>query len=86
MRIVGFETNNALRRGVIEGDQVIDLQAVDAKVPNDLGEWLRANKGDLKPLGELAKKAPVAAYRPLKSLKYALPVARPGKILCLGLN
>ena len=34
----------------------------------------------------LAKTAPAAARRPLAGLKYALPVARPGKIICLGLN
>jgi len=86
MKIVGFEANNALRLGVIEGDEVIDLQAADAQAPNDLGEWLRRGNGDLKPLADLAKKAPASARRPLKGLKYALPVARPGKILCLGLN
>ncbi len=86
MKVVGFELNNEPRLGVIEGDQVIDLQAADPKVPNDLGEWLRANNGDLKPLGERAKKAPASARLPLEGLKYALPVARPGKILCLGLN
>ncbi len=86
MKIVGFELNGGLRLGVIEGDTVIDLQAVDAKAPNDLGAWLRNNNGDLKPLAELAKKAPAAARRPLKGIKFALPVAHPGKIVCLGLN
>lgn len=86
MKIVGFESNKGLRLGVIEGDQVIDLQAVDANLPTDLAEILRVNNGDLTPLAELAKKAPAAARVPLKGLKYALPVARPGKILCLGLN
>jgi 2-keto-4-pentenoate hydratase/2-oxohepta-3-ene-1,7-dioic acid hydratase in catechol pathway len=86
MKIVGFEKGNALHLGVIEGDQVIDLQAVDSKVPADLAEILRANNGDLKPLAELAKKAPASARVPLAGLKYALPVAKPGKILCLGLN
>ena len=86
MKIVGFESDNTLHLGVVEGDQVIDLQAVDAKVPSDLGEWLRLHNGDLKPLAELVKKAPASAHRPLKGLKYGLPVTRPGKILCLGLN
>jgi acylpyruvate hydrolase len=86
MKIVGFEANNGLRLGVVEGDTVIDLQAVDAAVPSDLGEVLRRGNGDLKPLAELAKKAPASARRPLAGLKYALPVARPGKIICLGLN
>ena len=75
-----------MRLGIVEGDQVIDLQAVDPKVPTDLGAALAANNGDLKPLAEIAKRAPASARRPLKGLKFGLPVARPGKILCLGLN
>jgi len=86
MKIVGFEADGGLRLGVVEGDQVIDLQAVDAKVPNDLGAVLAASNGDLKPLGDIAKRAPASARRPLKGLKFGLPVARPGKIICLGLN
>ena len=86
MKIVGFESNEGLRLGVVEGDQVIDLQAVDAKVPGNLADVLKANNGDLKPLADLAKRAPAGARKPLAGLKYALPVARPGKIICLGLN
>jgi 2-keto-4-pentenoate hydratase/2-oxohepta-3-ene-1,7-dioic acid hydratase in catechol pathway len=86
MKFVGFEGNNGLRLGVVEGDAVIDLQAVDANVPTDLGEALRKNNGDLKSLSDLAKKAPASARHPLAGLKYGLPVARPGKIICLGLN
>jgi acylpyruvate hydrolase len=86
MKIVGFEAEGGLRLGVVEGDQVIDLQAVDAKVPADLGAVLATNNGDLKSLGDIAKRAPASARRPLKGLKFGLPVAKPGKILCLGLN
>ena len=86
MKIVGFEANGGARLGVVEGDNVIDLQSVDANVPIDLGEALRRSNGDLKALGDLAKKAPASARRPLAGLKFALPVARPGKIVCLGLN
>jgi len=86
MKIVGFKTQAGLRLGVVEGDQVIDLQEVDAKAPNDLGEWLRWNSGDLTPIADLVKRAPTAARRPLDGITYALPVARPGKIVCLGLN
>ena len=86
MKIVGFQANNGVRLGVVEGDSVIDLQAVDANLPTDLGEVLRHGNGDLKPLADLAKKAPASARLPLAGLKYALPVARPGKIICLGLN
>jgi 2-keto-4-pentenoate hydratase/2-oxohepta-3-ene-1,7-dioic acid hydratase in catechol pathway len=86
MKIVGFRTQEGLRLGVIEGDRVIDLQAVDSSVPNDLAAVLRQHNGDLRPIGELAKRAPASAKRPLAGLAYALPVARPGKVICLGLN
>src|SRR5471030_701766 len=86
MKIVGFEANNGLRLGVVEGDAVIDLQAADAAAPTDLGEALRASNGDLKGLADLAKKAPASTRRPLAGLKYGFPVAKPGKIICLGLN
>ena len=86
MKIVGFETGGSLRLGVVEGDQVIDLQAVDANVPSNLADVLAGNGGDLSALAGLARRAPASARHPLAGLKYALPVSRPGKILCLGLN
>ena len=84
MKILGFETNGGLHLGVVEGDQVIDLQAIDRSLPNDLGEVLR--RGDLASLADIAKRAPASARRPLEGLRYGLPVARPGKVICLGLN
>jgi 2-keto-4-pentenoate hydratase/2-oxohepta-3-ene-1,7-dioic acid hydratase in catechol pathway len=86
MKIVAFEGQGGPRIGVVERDQVVDLQAVEPKVPNDLGDWLAKTNGDTKQLGEIAKRAPASARQPLAGIKYALPVARPGKIVCLGLN
>ena len=86
LKIIGFEKDRALRLGVVEGDSVIDLQAVEPRLPSDLGRWLAENDGALAPLGEIAKRAPSSARLPLASLTFALPVARPGKIICLGLN
>jgi acylpyruvate hydrolase len=86
MNIVSFEANGQMRLGVVEGDAVVDLQAADGSLPGDLGEVLRRSNGDLVPLADLASKAPASARRSLSGLKFALPVARPGKIICLGLN
>jgi len=86
MKIVGFERDGAARLGVVDGDNIVDLQAVDPRIPGDLGEWLAANGGELKPLADVAKRAPASARRPLAGLTFGLPVARPGKIVCLGLN
>jgi acylpyruvate hydrolase len=86
MKIVAFTSEKVPRLGMVEGDQAIDLSAADGNAPTDLGEWLAAHDGDLKPLTDLAKRAPASAHRPLSGLKYGLPIARPGKIICLGLN
>ncbi len=85
MKIVSFEDGGP-HLGVVEGDNVIDLQAADASAPTGLGDWLRRSNGDLKALADLAAKAPASARRPLAGLKFALPVRTPGKIICLGLN
>jgi len=85
MKIVGFTTDD-LRLGIVEGDHVIDLQAVDPSLPNDLAAVLRQHNGDFNPLADIASGAPTSAKRPLAGLQFALPVARPGKIICLGLN
>lgn len=86
MKVVGFEASNGTRLGIVDGESVIDIQSVDANVPIDLAEILRRSDGGLAAIADLARKAPVSARRPLSGLKYALPVARPGKIICLGLN
>jgi len=36
MKIVGFEAEGRPRLGVVEGDNVVDLQAVDGMLPADL--------------------------------------------------
>jgi acylpyruvate hydrolase len=86
MKIVGFASGTGSRLGIVEGEEVIDLQAVDPGLPGDLAALLRRNNGDLAPLADLARRAPASARRPLNGLIYALPVAHPGKIVCLGLN
>src|SRR5689334_12915026 len=86
MKIVAFKAQDGRRLGVVESDQLIDLQAADAKAPRDLGDWLRQGHGDLSPIADLAKRAPASARVPLKGITYAPPVGVPGKIVCLGLN
>jgi 2-keto-4-pentenoate hydratase/2-oxohepta-3-ene-1,7-dioic acid hydratase in catechol pathway len=86
MKIVAFEGQSGPHLGVVEGDQVVDLQAIDNKLPRDLGEYLAKNNGDTRPLADIAKRASASVRMPLSSIKYALPVGHPGKIICLGLN
>ena len=76
MKIVGFEANGGLHLGVVEGDQVIDLQAVDAAIPGDLAEVLRRNNGDLTPLKDAAKRR--ARARAVRSPGSNTPCRWPG--------
>jgi 2-keto-4-pentenoate hydratase/2-oxohepta-3-ene-1,7-dioic acid hydratase in catechol pathway len=86
MKIVGFKSGGERRLGLVEGDNVIDLAAADHSAPRDLGDWLARAGGDLSAMADAARRAPASARIPLKSLQYDLPVARPHKIICLGLN
>jgi len=86
MKIVAFEGQGGPRLGIVEGNEVVDLNAADTSLPTDLGEWLAKHNGETKPLADLAKRAPASARRPLAGLTYALPIGRPGKVICLGLN
>jgi 2-keto-4-pentenoate hydratase/2-oxohepta-3-ene-1,7-dioic acid hydratase in catechol pathway len=86
MKIVGFIAEGAPRLGVVEDEVVIDLNAVDNRLPGNLADVLAADKGDLSALADIAKRAPASAHRLLETITYGYPVARPGKIICLGLN
>src|SRR5262249_47189410 len=86
MKIVGFESSKGTRLGVVDEDKVIDLQAVDSKLPTNLADVLAKSRGSLKPIRDLVKRAKSSARVPLKGLKFALPVSRPPKVICLGLN
>ncbi|MPZ56287.1 MAG: FAA hydrolase family protein [Rhizobiales bacterium] len=85
MKIVGFRADGARRIGIVDGDNVIDIQSVDQSAPRDLSVWLQRNS-DLTSLADLAKRAPASARRPLEGLHFDMPVGNPGKIVCLGLN
>jgi acylpyruvate hydrolase len=86
MKIAGFQLDGSLHLGIIAGNEIVDLQAADRKIPADLGAWLAANNGDVSQLARLAAKAPASARRPLDKIVFGLPVARPGKVICIGLN
>jgi acylpyruvate hydrolase len=86
MKIIGFEESGQFRIGIVDRDEVVNLQEIDNRIPTNLADWLRDRDGDLKPLAAIARRAPASARRPLSRIKFSLPVARPNKIICLGLN
>jgi acylpyruvate hydrolase len=84
MRVISFVGPDSPRLGIVEGDVVVDLTAVDPAAPCDLREVLCA--GRLPELERLARAAAPDARRPLDEVQLGLPMACPGKVVCLGLN
>jgi acylpyruvate hydrolase len=72
--------------GLVEGDSVIDLAAADASLPKDLAALIAAGPSALAGVKAAAGKAPASARLALAAVKAALPIARPSKFICVGLN
>ena len=84
MKFVSFKQQGSLRLGVVTEGGVIDLNAAQPQVPADLGAALLQGI-DLQ-AAAIAAIASDAPRLSLEGMEYAAPVARPGKIICLGLN
>ncbi len=84
MKLVAFDRQDGPGLGVVEGDSVIDLSAIDRNAPRELGAVLRG--AGLASLAAIATKATSAQKVPLAGISYRMPVETPGKIICLGLN
>lgn len=67
---------------LVEGDQAWNLTALDIAVGADLQAMI---DGQVDPAALSARKNEVAS-EPVSSITPAMPVAKPGKIICLGLN
>lgn len=67
---------------LVEGDQAWNLTALDSAVGADLQAMI---DGQVDPAALSARKSEVAC-EPVLSITPAMPVAKPGKIICLGLN
>jgi acylpyruvate hydrolase len=74
MRFISYAAGGKSGLAVRKGNDLIDLGAVD------LGEALRKDQ-----LKDLASSAKGQVLDP-KTIKYRPPIARPGKIVCIGLN
>jgi 2-keto-4-pentenoate hydratase/2-oxohepta-3-ene-1,7-dioic acid hydratase in catechol pathway len=86
MKLMMYEKAGGTALGLLEGDSVIDLAAADPGLPKDLAGLIAAGPGALAGVKAAGAKAPASAKVPLAAVKAALPVARPPKFICVGLN
>ena len=84
MKFTTFLHNGQARLGVVDGNDVIDLNTAQPNVPADLRAALSAGL-DLVAAGKAAI-AGNAARLKLDNLQLAPLVVEPGKTVCLGLN
>ena len=84
MRFTTFVDPAGTRLGVVDGENVIDLNRAQPHVPADLRAALEAGI-DLRAAG-MAAIGSAAQRQPLASLTLAPLVPEPGKTVCLGLN
>jgi len=84
IRIISFNGPDGPRIGLLEGEVVVDLSAVDSNAPTNLKDVIAA--GELANLQLIANKADESAHKRLDDIDIAVPITAPGKILCLGLN
>ncbi len=81
MRLMMFEHGGATRLGVVDGDHVVKIAG--GGVPADLDGVI--NGGD-KALESVAAAASSGERLALAAVTPALPIARPPKFICVGLN
>lgn len=84
MKLLTFLHDGQPRLGLVDGDQVIDLNAAQPQVPDSLRGALAAGV-DLAAAARVAL-ASDAVRLPLATLTLAPLVPEPGKVICLGLN
>ncbi|OGA28190.1 MAG: 5-oxopent-3-ene-1,2,5-tricarboxylate decarboxylase [Betaproteobacteria bacterium RIFCSPLOWO2_02_FULL_65_24] len=86
MKIVSFTHQGGARLGVCDGDTVVDLKAAAPDLPADLIALINMGEPGWAAVKKALASASPEQRRPLSSLALRPPIARPGKIICLGLN
>lgn len=84
MRLITFEKNGRSALGIVRGDRVADISALDPDVPQDWSTVFA--KGVLERLREMSGSVPEDRLIPYESLTLLPPIPQPPKILCVGLN
>ena len=83
MKLASFHDGAAIRIGLVEGDEIVDLKSGDDRLPDDLVALIAAGPEGL----QAARRAGNSAVRlPLQNVRLAPPIIAPRKFLGLGLS
>ena len=81
MKLMMFEMAGRAVLGAVEGDQVIDLVAIDPALPPDLSGLIAAGPRALLAAKSAAATAPASARHALASVKPLMPISRSAKMI-----
>ena len=83
MKLVNFETNGLIRVGLLLGDEIVDLSSRLGPALDDVAKFL-AMGAEARKLAQSCVKW--GARQPITSVRLRSPLARPKKILGVGMN
>lgn len=86
MRLMMFENGGGPKLGAVEGDSVVDVAACGVGLAETLHGLIASGPEALAKVKEATANAPASARRGLSAVRPALPIGRPGKFVCVGLN
>jgi 2-keto-4-pentenoate hydratase/2-oxohepta-3-ene-1,7-dioic acid hydratase in catechol pathway len=84
MRLAMIDQDGGAALAVVREDKVAVVAGLSGL--DDLAAVIAGGGDALAAVAKAAAGLPVAAWRPLAGVTFRLPVARPGKVICLGLN
>jgi len=83
MRLISFTESSNTRIGLFQGEHIIDLSQVAPSLPNDMLSFLEAGDGAML---QAAQHASAPGHYSASEVVIEAPLARPPKILAIGLN
>jgi 2-keto-4-pentenoate hydratase/2-oxohepta-3-ene-1,7-dioic acid hydratase in catechol pathway len=86
MRLCVIESDGEAVTAARRGDHLVDLRVAAPGLPGDIVGLLQSGPEGLARLADAVLEADDDARVDLVGVRYRVPVPRPGKILCLGLN
>ena len=86
MRLVSFLHSDGPRLGVRLGDVLVDLHAVNPRLPRDMASFLAGGEDALAAVAAALRTAPAESQMRFSAVRLLPPVPHPGKIICVGLN
>lgn len=83
MRLISFTESSNTRIGLLQGDHIIDLSQVAPSLPKDMLSFLEAGDGAML---QAAQHTSASGHYSALDVAIEAPLARPPKILAIGLN